>query len=111
MATEGEPELLLAAVRCTLIVPRAAGLARLLRRAPRPRRPPVRIGGSVEGLPAARSRDVVIWDRICARAASQSVLVGVLMTRARRAVVLAERGGKAGAWKVEGVAVGEFEGG
>ena len=102
----------LSPIRWTLIVPLAAGLARLLIRAPRPLRPLVGIGVFVvvEGLAAPRSRDVVIWFRICERAASQSVVVGVLATRARRAVVLAERAGKVGGRKVEGLVVVEVEG-
>lgn len=51
---------------------------------------------------------VVIWERIWARADSQAV--GVVVTRARRAVVLAERGGLVGGWKVEVEVEVEVEG-
>lgn len=50
-------------------------------------------GVGLDGLGKARSWVVVIWERICRRAASKLGGVGVLVTRARRAVVLAERGG------------------
>lgn len=63
----------------------------------------------LEGLRETRSCEVVIWERIWARAASQSVVVGVLVTRARRAVVLGERAGKVGGVNVVGVRVVDVE--
>lgn len=59
------------------------------------------------GLGKTRSWVVVIWERICRRAASKVGGVGVLVTRARRAVVLAEREENVvGALSVVGVDVG-----